>query len=57
MLQKEERRLASEALSEVGVVKGEEAKRNKRESLRGVINRRRKQRKVRMSLSDREETK
>ena len=46
MLQKEERRLASEALSEVGVVKGAETKRNKRKSLRGVINRRRKQRKV-----------
>ena len=37
MLQKEGRRLASEALSEVGVVKGSETKRNKRESLRGVI--------------------
>ena len=46
MLQKEERRLASEALSDVGVVKGAETKRNERESLRGVINRRRKQRKV-----------
>ena len=45
-VEKEERRLASEALSDVGVVKGAETKRNERESLRGVINRTRKQRKV-----------